>query len=260
MRRIMELADVINEYVDREKPWELAKNPEASDKLQYVASVALEGFRLLTLYLKPVLPATAERVEKFLNCGSMQWDSIDQTLSSERPISKFEHLMGRVDREKQLDALLPDAETSTAKIAKASAKPETKSCAAAVSTESTQNGAPEVEAIADICTIDDFSKIDLRVARVVKADHVEGADKLIRLELDIGDDRNRQVFAGIKAYYKPEELVGKLVVMIANLAPRKMRFGLSEGMVLAASYQSDKGAGVYLVTPFEGAQPGMRLR
>ena len=129
--------------------------------------------------------------------------------------------------------------------------------------------------MADICTIDDFAKIDLRVARVVKADHVEGADKLIRLELDIGDGRNRQVFAGLKAYYKPEELVGKLIVMIANLAPRKMRFGLSEGanlaprkmrfglsegMVLAASYQSDKGAGVYLITPFEGAQPGMRLR
>lgn len=126
--------------------------------------------------------------------------------------------------------------------------------------EATAVSAPEVEAVADICTIDDFAKIDLRVARVVKADHVEGADKLIRLELDIGDGRNRQVFAGLKAYYKPEELVGKLIVMIANLAPRKMRFGLSEGMVLAASYQSDKGAGVYLITPFEGAQPGMRLR
>ena len=118
MRRVMELADVINEYVDREKPWELAKNPETADKLQYVASVALEGFRLLTLYLKPVLPATAERVEKFLNCGSMQWDSVNQTLSSERPISKFEHLMGRVDREKQLDVLLPDPDKAEAKVQK----------------------------------------------------------------------------------------------------------------------------------------------
>lgn len=264
MRRVMELADVINEYVDREKPWELAKNPEAADKLQYVASVALEGFRLLTLYLKPVLPATAERVEKFLNCGSMQWDSIDQTLSSERPISKFEHLMGRVDREKQLDVLLPDANTASAKSPSKSDKPVTKAenapCASQAASTASTSETSLVEAVADICTIDDFAKIDLRVARIVKADHVEGADKLIRLELDIGDGRNRQVFAGIKAYYKPEELIGKLIVMIANLAPRKMRFGLSEGMVLAASYQSDKGAGVYLITPFEGAQPGMRLR
>lgn len=260
MRRVMELADVINEYVDREKPWELAKNAETADKLQYVASVALEGFRLLTLYLKPVLPATAERVEKFLNCGSMQWDSVNQTLSSERPISKFEHLMGRVDREKQLDVLLPDPDKAEAKVQKPAKKAEAKPAVEAKPIEATAVSAPEVEAVADICTIDDFAKIDLRVARVVKADHVEGADKLIRLELDIGDGRNRQVFAGLKAYYKPEELVGKLIVMIANLAPRKMRFGLSEGMVLAASYQSDKGAGVYLITPFEGAQPGMRLR
>ena len=256
----MELADVINEYVDREKPWELAKNAETADKLQYVASVALEGFRLLTLYLKPVLPATAERVEKFLNCGSMQWDSVNQTLSSERPISKFEHLMGRVDREKQLDVLLPDPDKAEAKAQKPAKKAEAKPAVEAKPIEATAVSTPEVEAVADICTIDDFAKIDLRVARVVKADHVEGADKLIRLELDIGDGRNRQVFAGLKAYYKPEELVGKLIVMIANLAPRKMRFGLSEGMVLAASYQSDKGAGVYLITPFEGAQPGMRLR
>lgn len=261
MRRIMELANVINEYVDREKPWELAKTPEAADKLQYVASVALEGFRLLTLYLKPVLPATAERVEKFLNCDSMQWDSVEQTLTSSRPIAKFEHLMGRVDLDKQLNVLLPEhvdgADKAPAKAEKPAQKTEAKPCG---QTCAAGTGAPEVEAVADICTIEDFSKIDLRVARVVKADHVEGADKLIRLELDIGDGRNRQVFAGIKAYYKPEDLVGRLIVMIANLAPRKMRFGLSEGMVLAASYQSDKAAGVYLVTPFEGAQPGMRLR
>ena len=215
---------------------------------------------MLTLYLKPVLPATAERVEKFLNCGSMQWDGVNQTLSSERPISKFEHLMGRVDREEQLDVLLPDPDKAEAKVQKPAKKAEAKPAVEAMPIAATAVSTPEVEAVADICSIDDFAKIDLRVARVVKADHVEGADKLIRLELDIGDGRNRQVFAGLKAYYKPEELVGKLIVMIANLAPRKMRFGLSEGMVLAASYQSDKGAGVYLITPFEGAQPGMRLR
>lgn len=265
MRRGMELADVINEYVDREKPWELAKNPEAADKLQYVASVALEGFRLLTLYLKPVLPATAERVEKFLNCEPMSWESVGTSLTSARPISKFEHLMGRVDRDKQLDVLLPDAAAPAKEPAKEPAKSEAKAAkteekAGACASKTECSGTTEVEAVAGICTIDDFGKIDLRVARVVKAEPVEGADKLIRLELDIGDGRNRQVFAGLKAYYQPETLVGKLIVMIANLAPRKMRFGVSEGMVLAASYQSDKGAGVYLVSPFEGAQPGMRLR
>ena len=143
--------------------------------------------------------------------------------------------------------------------AEKAAEPKPEKQQKAAKTEKTEKSDKPAESDGTI-TIDDFAKIDLRVARVVKADHVEGADKLIRLELDIGDGRNRQVFAGLKAYYKPEELVGKLVVMIANLAPRKMRFGLSEGMVLAASYQSDKGAGVYLITPFEGAQPGMRLR
>ena len=167
MRRVMELADVINEYVDREKPWELAKNPETADNLQYVASVALEGFRLLTLYLKPVLPATAERVEKFLNCGSMQWDSVNQTLSSERPISKFEHLMGRVDREKQLDVLLPDPDKAEAKVQKPAKKAEAKPAVEAKPIEATAVSTPEVEAVADICTIDDFAQIDLRVARVV---------------------------------------------------------------------------------------------
>lgn len=264
MRRVMELADVINEYVDREKPWELAKNPEAADKLQYVASVALEGFRLLTLYLKPVLPGTAERVEAFLNCGELTWDSVEAALSSSRPISKFEHLMGRVDREKQLDVLLPDAPAAEAPAKAAKPAKPAESCAkcaqAAAAAPAEGAAAPAVEAVADICTIDDFSKVDLRVARILKAEHVEGSDKLLRLELDIGADRPRQVFAGIKVYYQPETLVGRLIVMIANLAPRKMRFGVSEGMVLAASYQSDKGAGVYLVSPFEGAQPGMRLR
>lgn len=259
MRRIMQLADVINEYVDREKPWELAKNPEQAARLQYVASVALEGFRLLTLYLKPVLPATAERVEKFLNCEPLNWSSVDACLASSRPISKFEHLMGRVDREKQLDVLLPDATAAQAIKPEKKAAPKAAPATPAASVAAAAAPA-EVEAVADVCTIDDFSKIDLRVARVVKAEDVEGADKLIRLELDIGDGRNRQVFAGIKAYYKPETLTGRLIVMIANLAPRKMRFGVSEGMVLAASYQSDKGRGVYLITPFEGAEPGMRLR
>ena len=236
MRRVMELADLVNEYVDREKPWELAKKEGAEADLQRVASVALEAFRMLTLYLKPVLPATAARVEAFLNCGELSWESIGQHLSSANPINKFEHLMGRVDREKQLDKLVPEK----------APEPEAPKL-------------PGGEAIAPVCTIDDFAKIDLRIARIVKCEQVEGSDKLLRLELDVGEGRLRQVFSGIKAFYKPEDLVGKLTVMIANLAPRKMRFGLSEGMVLAASDASDKKSGIYLIEPYEGAKPGMRL-
>ena len=256
MRRIMELADVVNEYVDREKPWELAKAPARAADLQRVASVALEGFRLLTLYLKPVLPATAERVEAFLNCGELTWESVDKTLSSANPISKYEHLMGRVDMQKQLDKLLPNPGEAPA----AAAAPAPKKAAKTAKTAPAADpDAPGGEAIAEVCTIDDFMKVDLRVARIVKAEEVEGSDKLLRLELDLAEGRTRQVFSGIKAWYKPEDLVGKLVVMIANLAPRKMRFGVSEGMVLAASNAADKQGGVYLVEPFEGAEPGMRL-
>lgn len=235
LRRVMELADLVNEFVDREKPWELAKDETKGADLQRVASVALEGFRLLTLYLKPVLPATAERVEQFLNCGELNWDSVEAVLTSTKPIAKFEHLMGRVDREKQLDVLVPEHAPEPEPVL------------------------PGGEAIAAECTIDDFSKIDLRVARVVKAEAVEGSDKLLRLELDVGEGRLRQVFSGIKSAYTPDSLTGKLVVMIANLAPRKMRFGVSEGMVLAASDAKDKKAGLFLIEPFEGAVPGMRL-
>lgn len=256
MRRVMELADKVNEFVDHEKPWDLAKDPERANDLQYVASVALEGFRLLTLYLKPVLPATAARVEAFLNCDELTWDSVDKTLSSAKPINKYEHLMGRVDREKQLDKLVPETAVVEAQPA-ATEKPAKK--AEKKATPAGDPTAPGGEAVADICSIDDFIKSDLRVARIVKAEEVEGSDKLLRLELDLAEGRTRQVFSGIKQWYKPEDLTGKLVVMIANLAPRKMRFGVSEGMVLAASDACNKDGGVYLIEPFPGAEPGMRL-
>lgn len=235
IRKVMELADTVNEYVDREKPWELAKAEGKEADLQRVASVALEAFRLLTLYLKPILPATAKKVESFLNCPLLTWETVETSLTSANPISKFEHLMGRVDREKQLDVLVPEK----------APEPEVV--------------LPGGEAIAEQCTIDDFAKTDLRVAKVVKCEEVEGSDKLLRLELDVGEGRLRQVFSGIKASYAPADLVGKLVIMIANLAPRKMRFGVSEGMVLAASDASNKKGGVYLIEPFAGAKPGMRL-
>ena len=242
VRRVMELADRVNEYVDAEKPWEQAKNPAKAADLQRTASVALEAFRLLTLYLKPILPHTAERVEAFLHCGEQTWSTVNQPLSSANPIEKYQHLMGRVDLKKHLDALIPG----------------TKTAAPAAEEKKDEANLPGGEAIAPICTIDDFVKTDLRVAKVVECTTVEGSDKLLRLMLDVGEGRIRQVFSGIRAFYKPEDIVGKLVIMIANLAPRKMRFGVSEGMVLCASNPKDKKS-VYLIEPDAGAEPGMRL-
>ena len=242
VRRVMELADRVNEYVDAEKPWEQAKDPAKAADLQRTASVALEAFRLLTLYLKPILPHTAERVEAFLHCGEQTWDTVNQPLSSANPIEKYQHLMGRVDLKKHLDALIPG----------------TKTAAPAAEEKKDEANLPGGEAIAPICTIDDFVKTDLRVAKVVECTTAEGSDKLLRLMLDVGEGRIRQVFSGIRAFYKPEDIVGKLVIMIANLAPRKMRFGVSEGMVLCASNPKDKKS-VYLIEPDAGAEPGMRL-
>ena len=242
VRRVMELADRVNEYVDAEKPWEQAKDPAKAADLQRTASVALEAFRLLTLYLKPILPHTAERVEAFLHCDEQTWDTVNQPLSSANPIEKYQHLMGRVDLKKHLDALIPG----------------TKTAAPAAEEKKDEADLPGGEAIAPICTIDDFVKTDLRVAKVVECTTVEGSDKLLRLMLDVGEGRIRQVFSGIRAFYKPEDIVGKLVIMIANLAPRKMRFGVSEGMVLCASNPKDKKS-VYLIEPDAGAEPGMRL-
>lgn len=236
MRLVMDLADQINEFVDREKPWELAKDPAHAAALQRVSSIALEGFRLLTLYLKPVLPATAERVENFLSIKPMQWSDVDNHLTTANIIQPFKHLMQRVDMEKQLDVLVPEV------------------------VETPEPVLPGNEAIAPECTIDDFMKIDMRVAKIVKCNAVEGSDKLLQLTLDVGEGRLRNVFSGIKSAYKPEDLEGRLTIVIANLAPRKMRFGVSEGMVLSASDAKDKGAGLFLLEPDSGAVPGMRIR
>ena len=236
-RLIMELADAINEYVDQQKPWELAKSQDAAEKLHHVCSVALEGFRLLTLYLKPVLPATAERVEKFLGIEPQTWASVDVPLTSAHAIQPFKHLMQRVDMDKQLNVLVPEK------------KPEPVEAPVL----------PGGEAVAAECTIDDFAKTDLRVAKVVKCEEVEGSTKLLRLTLDIGEGRTRNVFSGIKSAYKSQDLEGRLVIMIANLAPRKMRFGISEGMLLSASHATDKSKGLFVLSPDCGAVPGMRI-
>lgn len=236
MRIVMELADTINEFVDREKPWELSKDPARAADLQRVSSIALEGFRMLTLMLKPVLPATAERVEAFLSIAPMNWDDMDKPLSSSNLVQPFKHLMQRVDMEKQLDVLVPEKAPEPEPVL------------------------PGGEAIAPECTIDDFTKCDLRVAKIVRCQAVEGSTKLLQLTLDVGEGRERNVFSGIQSAYKPEDIEGRLVIMIANLAPRKMRFGVSEGMVLCASDAKDKGLGLFLLSPDCGAVPGMRIR
>jgi methionyl-tRNA synthetase len=233
LREIMMLADRVNEYVDTHKPWELAKQAGADAVLQDVCSVCIEAFRLLTLYLKPVLPALAAQVETFLNIEALDFAAADHNLGA-HTIGSYTHLMQRVDP-KLLDALFEPP-------------------AAPKVVPGGEDLAPEIR-------IDDFTKVDLRIARIVKAEHVEGSDKLLRLTLDVGEGKTRNVFSGIKSAYKPEDLEGKLTVMVANLAPRKMKFGLSEGMVLAASH-ADEGAhpGLFVLEPFPGAQPGMRVR
>lgn len=234
-RLVMELADQINEFVDREKPWELAKEEGKEKELQQISSIALEGFRLLTLFLKPVLPATAERVESFLSIEPLVWKDVNNHLTASHQVQPFKHLMQRVDMEKLLDVLVPE-------IAVEEAAP-----------------VPGNEPIEAECTIEDFSKVDLRVAKIVKCNRVEGSTKLLQLSLDLGEGRLRNVFSGIQSAYSPEDLEGRLTIVVANLAPRKMRFGVSEGMVLSASDAKNKEAGLFLLSPDSGAVPGMRV-
>lgn len=234
-RLVMELADQINEFVDREKPWELAKEEGKEKELQQISSIALEGFRLLTLFLKPVLPATAERVESFLSIEPLVWKDVNNHLTASHQVQPFKHLMQRVDMEKQLDVLVPEI---------------------AVEEPAPVPGNEPIEAE---CTIEDFSKVDLRVAKIVKCNRVEGSTKLLQLSLDLGEGRLRNVFSGIQSAYSPEDLEGRLTIVVANLAPRKMRFGVSEGMVLSASDAKNKEAGLFLLSPDSGAVPGMRV-
>lgn len=237
LREVMALADRVNEYVDLHKPWELAKKQGADAELQQVCTVCVEAFRLLTIYLKPVLPALGKQVEAFLKVEPLQWADAQKSLGHGHAIGEYKHLMQRVDPA-LLDALFepPAAEAAPA-------------------------ATPGGEALAPEIKIDDFVKVDLRIAKIEKAEHVEGSDKLLRLTLDVGEGRTRNVFSGIKSAYKPEDLVGKLTVLVANLAPRKMKFGLSEGMVLAASDADEKSnPGIYILEPWPGAKPGMRIR
>ena len=257
LREIMLLADRVNEYVDANKPWELAKLEGQDARLQEVCTVCIEAFRLLSVYLKPVLPALVANVEAFLQTAPLTFGDADALLGA-HTIGNYQHLMQRVDP-KMLDALF---EAPPAPVVEAP-KPGGEKGAAPMPPEGDASalGRPGGEAIASTITIDDFAKVDLRVAKIVNAEHVEGSTKLLRLTLDVGEGRTRNVFSGIKEAYQPEDLIGKHTVMVANLAPRKMKFGVSEGMVLAASHADEKGTpGIYVLEPLAGAQPGMRIR
>ena len=242
IREIMALADKANQYVDEKQPWVLAKEEGKEQELQDVASVGVNLFRVLIAYLKPVLPAVAQNAEVFLNAGELSWNSVDQPLL-DHAIQKYKPLMTRVES-KQVDAMVEASKESTPPAEEKAVKKPAKQTAKA------DTAAPEM------IQFEDFAKVDLRIARIVSAEHVEGADKLLRLQLDIGEE-TRQVFAGIKSAYSPEQLEGKLTVMVANLAPRKMRFGMSEGMVLAAG---PGGKDLFILEPHEGAQPGMKVK
>jgi methionyl-tRNA synthetase len=259
LREIMLLADRVNEYVDQHKPWELAKQQGADAQLQEVCSVCIEAFRLLTIYLKPVLPALAEKVEAFLKVAPLSFADVDRALGA-HTIGAYQHLMQRVDP-KQLDALFDAPAPAAASPAVPAEVLPPASADAAPPAEQIEVALPGGEAVAQTITIDDFVKVDLRIARIVNAEKVEGSTKLLRLTLDVGEGRTRNVFSGIQSAYEPSQLIGKLTVMVANLAPRKMKFGVSEGMVLAASHADEKAdPGIYILEPWPGAQPGMRVR
>ena len=244
-KTIMGLADEANQYVNDMKPWELVKRDGESSKtkLHEVCTVSLNLFRLLTLYLKPVLPHLARNVESFLDIPPLQWSDAQKLLLGHQ-IRPYNHLMTRIEQ-KQIDAMIE-------------ANKQVPSPAADAHSQVRHAEAQQhpVAPVAATISIDDFSKVDLRVAKITNAAHVEGADKLLKLTLDLGSEQQRTVFAGIKSAYDPEQLKGRLTIMVANLAPRKMKFGISEGMVLAAG----DGEGPYLLAPDTGARPGMKVK
>ena len=231
MREIMLLADLANRYINDEKPWVVAKDPNGDERLHQVVTMGLVLFRIIAIYLKPVIPSIVSEIENFFNEAPFCWNSTTLSLANRR-VNRFVPLIRRVESG-NIKAMVEE-----------------------VKNEEDQPTPSESNSPEGIVSIEDFSKVELRVGLVEEASHVDGADKLLKLHVDLGDEK-RQIFAGIKQAYSPESLVGKLVVVVANLAPRKMRFGVSEGMVLAA------GAGgndVFLVEPSEGAEPGMLIK
>ena len=240
MRAIMELTDAVNVFIDANKPWELARVEGQDAELHRVCSICLEAFRILTVYLSPVLPTVAEKAYAFLNIASQMWTDVATPLNSANAINAYKHMLTRVEPthvEKLLEANKQSLQATDSAVV-----------------------AAEIEPIADTITIDDFVKVDLRIAKILECKAVEGSTKLLQLTLDAGEGKTRNVFSGIASMYQPEDLVGKLTVLVANLAPRKMKFGISEGMVLAASAKDgSNNKGIYILEPIAGAEPGMRI-
>jgi methionyl-tRNA synthetase len=248
-REIMLMADKVNAYVDQNKPWDLAKDAANDQALHQVCSTLVNTFAVLARYLAPVLPSLAQAVEAFTGSDMKHWNAAAPDVVS---IAPYQHLMQRVTPE-QLDALFEPP-------AKLGSEPEFSAGKSGSDPNSSNSSVPGGEDIAPTISIDDFAKIDLRIAKIVNCEAVEGSVKLLRLTLDVGEGRMRNVFSGIASMYKPEDLIGQLTVMVANLAPRKMKFGVSEGMVLAASHADEKAQpGIYILNPWPGAQPGMRI-
>ncbi|MBT6157735.1 MAG: methionine--tRNA ligase [Planctomycetaceae bacterium] len=246
MREVMMLCDRANKYVEDREPWKLRKDPAKQDELRDICTVALNLFRQVAIYLAPVLPGLAKQTAELLNdpIGPGDWEK-SQTPLVGTSVNKFQHMMKRVE-EKQVQAMIEESK-------------ETQADEAAGGDNQYNDGPEALEKeplTEEECTYDDFVKVDMRVARVIEAGHVEGADKLLGLKLSLGGDVTRNVFAGIKGVYEPEDLLGQLVICCANLAPRKMRFGVSEGMVLASG---PGGKDIYVLRPDSGAQPGMRV-
>ena len=242
IREIMALADQANQYIDEKAPWVVAKDADRDDELHAICSMGINLFRVLVGYLKPVLPVMAEQAEAFLNVEPMTWASQAEPLLG-HSVNKFKPLMTRVEKDR-ISAMIGDSKEDLTAEAEVTARP-----ADAKSPLASDPISPTID-------FDDFAKLDLRVVRIEKAAHVAGADKLLQLTLDLGGE-TRNVFAGIKSAYKPEELEGRLTVMVANLAPRKMKFGVSEGMVLAAG---PGGEDIFVLNPDQGASPGMRVK
>lgn len=252
VREIMALADRANQYIAGKEPWVIAKTDRQAPEIQAVCSTGINLFRIIMIYLKPVLPAMAAEAEEFLNVEPLTWASSQQVLQDHR-INSFKPLISRVEPEK-VSAMIEEGKAEAAASAEPSAKQEP-----SANEEPSAPDAPEP--FADEIEFPDFAKVDLRIARIIKASHVEGADRLLQLTLDLGPGADgeavvRNVFSGIRSAYKPEDLEGRLTVMVANLKPRKMKFGLSEGMVLAAG---PGGEDIWLLEPHAGASPGMRV-
>ncbi|MCK5472557.1 MAG: methionine--tRNA ligase subunit beta, partial [Planctomycetes bacterium] len=232
VRQINALADEANRYVEQNQPWAMVKTD--LEKTRTVLTAIINAVRILTIYLKPILPKYAEKVEKILNVESLQFADVEKLLVNHK-INKFERLFERIDK-KQVEKMIEESKDN---------------CQPAAEIKNEDS----IEPIAEECTIDDFAKIDMRIAKVLKAESVEGADKLLRLQLDLGNCQ-KEVLAGIAKAYKPDELVGKIVICLANLKPRKMKFGVSEGMILAAG---PGGEDIFVLSADSGVKPGQRV-